>query len=112
MEPFVGEIRLFSMNFSPKGWAACEGQLLPINQNQTLYSLLGTTYGGDGRVNFALPDLRGRIPVGVGQAPGVPSSQDLGQQNVRLAQGAQTEEPGVLGLTYCIAVAGIYPSRS
>lgn len=65
-EPFVGEIRLVSCNFAPKGWALCNGQLLPINQNQGLFSLLGTTYGGDGRVNFALPDLRGRVPVGFG----------------------------------------------
>ena len=62
-EPFVGEIRLVSFGFPPKGWAACNGQLLPINQNQALFSLLGTTYGGDGRVNFALPDLRGRMPM-------------------------------------------------
>jgi microcystin-dependent protein len=66
-EPFLGEIRLFSFNFPPKGWAFCNGQLLPINQNQALFSLLGTTYGGDGRVNFALPDLRGRIPFHSGQ---------------------------------------------
>jgi microcystin-dependent protein len=58
--PFLGELKLISFNFAPKGWAFCNGQLLPINQNQALFSLLGTTYGGDGRVNFALPDLRGR----------------------------------------------------
>ncbi|HSH17017.1 MAG TPA: tail fiber protein [Verrucomicrobiae bacterium] len=62
-EPFLSEIRLFSFNFAPRGWALCNGQLLPINQNQALFSLLGTTYGGDGRVNFALPDLRGRVPI-------------------------------------------------
>jgi microcystin-dependent protein len=62
-EPFLAEIRLMSFNFAPKGWAFCNGQLLPINQNQALFSLLGTTYGGDGRVNFALPDLRGRVPI-------------------------------------------------
>lgn len=65
-EPFLAEIRLMSFNFPPKGWALCNGQLLPINQNQGLFSLLGTTYGGDGRVNFGLPDLRGRVPIGVG----------------------------------------------
>lgn len=65
-EPFLAEIRLFSFVFAPKGWALCNGQLLPINQNQALFSLLGTTYGGDGRVNFALPDLRGRIPIHMG----------------------------------------------
>lgn len=65
-EPFLGELRLFSFGFAPRGWALCNGQLLPINQNQALFSLLGTTYGGDGRVNFALPDLRGRIPIHMG----------------------------------------------
>jgi len=64
--PFLGEIKIISWNFPPKGWAFCNGQLLPINQNQALFSILGTTYGGDGRVNFALPDLRGRVPVHVG----------------------------------------------
>src|SRR5918992_5716263 len=65
-EPFLSEIRIMSFNFAPKGWALCNGQLLPINQNQALFSLLGTTYGGDGRVNFALPDLRTRVPIHVG----------------------------------------------
>ena len=65
-EPFLSEIRLMSFQFAPKGWALCDGQLLPINQNQPLFSLLGTTFGGDGRVNFALPDLRGRAPIHVG----------------------------------------------
>lgn len=65
-EPFLAEIRLFSFGFAPKGWALCNGQLLPINQNQALFSLLGTMYGGDGRVNFALPDLRDRTPIKVG----------------------------------------------
>jgi microcystin-dependent protein len=65
-EPFLSEIRIMSFDFAPKGWALCTGQLLPINQNQALFSLLGTTYGGDGRVNFALPDLRGRAPIHVG----------------------------------------------
>lgn len=65
-EPFLSEVRLMSFVFAPKGWALCNGQLLPINQNQALFSLLGTTFGGDGRVNFALPDLRGRAPIHVG----------------------------------------------
>lgn len=65
-EPFLSEIRIFSFVFAPKGWALCDGQLLPINQNQGLFSLLGTTFGGDGRVNFALPDLRARTPIHVG----------------------------------------------
>jgi len=65
-EPFLSEIRLMSFGFPPKGWALCDGQLLPINQNQALFSLLGTTYGGDGRVNFALPNLQGRVPLHMG----------------------------------------------
>lgn len=65
-EPFLSEIRIMSFIFPPKGWALCNGQLLPINQNQALFSLLGTTFGGDGRVNFGLPDLRGRTPIHVG----------------------------------------------
>ncbi len=65
-EPFLSEIRIMSFNFAPRGWALCNGQLLPINQNQALFALLGTTFGGDGRVNFALPDLRARTPLHVG----------------------------------------------
>ena len=65
-EPYLAEIRIFSFNFPPKGWALCNGQLLPINQNQALFSLLGTVYGGDGRIKFALPNLQGRMPVHVG----------------------------------------------
>ena len=64
-EPFLAEIRITSFNFAPQGWAMCNGQLLPINQNQALFSLLGTTYGGNGQTNFALPDLRGRVPIHV-----------------------------------------------
>jgi len=67
-EPFLAEIRMMSFGFAPRGWALCNGQLLPINQNQGLFSLLGTTYGGNGQVNFALPDLRGRVPIHVGGA--------------------------------------------
>jgi microcystin-dependent protein len=65
-EPFLSEIRMFSFGFPPRGWALCDGQLLPINQNQGLFSLLGTTYGGDGRVNFGLPNLQGRVPIHMG----------------------------------------------
>lgn len=65
-EPFLSEIRIFSFGFAPKGWALCNGQLLPINQNQALFSLLGTTFGGDGRVNFGLPNLQGNVPIHVG----------------------------------------------
>lgn len=66
--PYMGEIRLASFNFAPKNWALCNGQLLPINQNQALFALLGTNYGGNGQTNFGLPDLRGRVPVGIGHS--------------------------------------------
>lgn len=77
-EPFLSEIRIMSFSFPPKGWALCDGQLLPINQNQALFSLLGTTYGGNGKSNFALPDLQGRAPMHPGQGPGL-SLHDLGE---------------------------------
>ncbi len=70
VEPFLGQIEYFGFNFPPRGWAQCDGQLLPINQNQSLYSLLGTTFGGDGRTSFALPDMRGRMPVHDGGSAG------------------------------------------
>lgn len=69
-EPFLAEVRIVGFNFAPRGWAFCDGQILPINQNQSLYSLLGTTYGGDGRTSFALPDMRGRAPMHVGRSNG------------------------------------------
>lgn len=77
-DPFVAEIRIFPFNFAPKGWAWCDGQLLPISQSTALFSLLGTTYGGDGKSNFALPDLQGRAPMQPGQGPGL-SLHDLGE---------------------------------
>ena len=77
-EKYIGEIRMFAGNFAPKDWAICNGQLLPINQNQALFSLLGTTYGGNGQTNFALPDFRGKVPVHFGQGPGL-SEYSLGQ---------------------------------
>ncbi len=73
MEPTLAQIVMFGGNFAPRGWALCDGQLLPISQNQALFSLLGTMYGGDGRITFALPDLRGRGPIGPGQGPGLPN---------------------------------------
>lgn len=77
-DPFVAEIRIFPFNFAPTGWAFCDGQLLPISQNTALFSLLGTTYGGDGKSNFALPGLQGRAPMHPGQGPGL-SLHDLGE---------------------------------
>ncbi len=79
-EPFVGEIRMFAGNFAPRGWAYCDGQLLAISQNDALFSLLGTIYGGDGRTSFGLPDLRGRIPVHAGTGPGL-SNRRLGAKS-------------------------------
>jgi microcystin-dependent protein len=166
MENFLGEIRLMSFVFPPKGWALCNGQLLPINQNQALFSLLGTTYGGDGRVNFALPNLQGRIPMhlgngwSLGNAGGEtahtlttgelaahthavaassqsgggsadPTNRYLGAANdvyhpvaqslaalrpetVTAAGGGQahTNQQPYLTLSYCIALVGIFPSRT
>ena len=77
-DPFVAEIRVFPFNFAPRGWAWCDGQLLPLSQNTALFSLLGTTYGGNGKSNFALPDLQGRAPMHPGQGPGL-SLHDLGE---------------------------------
>jgi microcystin-dependent protein len=70
-EPFLAEVKIFGFNFAPRGFAFCDGQILPIDQNQSLYSLLGTSFGGDGRTSFALPDLRGRVPVHTGGGPGL-----------------------------------------
>jgi len=82
-EPFLAEIRIMGFNFAPRGWAFCDGQILPINQNQSLYSLLGTTYGGDGRTSFALPDIRGRTPIHVGE--GHREGQKSGEETHTLA---------------------------
>lgn len=78
-ECFVGEIRMFGGNFAPRNWAMCNGQLLPVSQNDALFSLLGTIYGGDGRTTFALPDLRGRVPIHMGHGPGL-SDRKIGQR--------------------------------
>ncbi len=103
-EPFLSEIRIFSFNFAPKGWAQCNGQLLPINQNQGLFSLLGTTYGGDGRVNFALPNLRGQVPIHFGSghtlgekggASAVTITQSTMPQHLHFAQGTSNSSGNV-----------------
>ena len=141
-EPFLSEIRIMSFAFAPKGWAFCNGQTLPINQNQALFALLGTTYGGDGRVTFALPDNRGRTPIHTGNGHGLgemggeqahtltlaetPSHAHLpcrGQPThltglnpvaVQTVGGSQAHEnmQPYLGLNFCIALQGIFPSRS
>ncbi len=88
-EPFLGQVILFAGNFAPRNWALCQGQLLPINSNQSLFSILGTQYGGDGRTTFALPDLRGRAPLSHGQGPGLSNRQigeRGGQEQVSLSE--------------------------
>ncbi len=135
-EAMIGEIKMFAGNFAPRGWAFCEGQLLPISQNTALFSILGTTYGGDGRTTFGLPDLRGRAPIHPGTGPGL-STFRLGQKG-----GAETlalmvvgvsdrskDKVGVVGqsvsstvpinkrdpyiaINYIIALYGTYPSRN
>lgn len=92
MDPFIAEIILFGGNFAPRGWAFCDGQLLPISQNTALFSLLGTIYGGDGRTTFALPDLRGRVPIHPGTGPGL-STVRLGERG-----GQETVTLGVANL--------------
>ena len=164
-EPFLSEIRIFSFNFPPKGWAFCNGQLLPINQNQALFALLGTTYGGNGQTTFALPDLRDKAPIHVGNghtlgetagAPAVTinmqqmpqhihfvnasssnqggsaspagrflggvtnmyhdftSPQPIAPDTITQVGGSQphTNQQPLLGLNFCIALQGIFPSRN
>lgn len=88
-EPFLSEIKMYGFNFAPRGWALCDGQILPINQNQSLYSLLGTTYGGDGRTSFALPDLRSRSPRMNGNLNGGGAPQGPGGTNLGAKSGAE-----------------------
>lgn len=131
-EPYLGEIMQFGGNFCPRGWAKTNGQLLAISQNSALFSLLGTIYGGDGRTTFALPDLRGRVAVGVGRGPGL-SEYRVGKKGGReqavspsvgieessnpdaaAARGGMPEDirQPYLAITTCIALNGTYPSRS
>ena len=105
-DPFVAEIRMFPFNFAPKGWAWCNGQLLPLSQNTALFSLLGTTYGGDGKSNFALPNLQGSAPMHPGQGPGL-SLHDLGEtggsETVTLLE---SEIPAHVHTLQCAVVPG------
>lgn len=117
-EPFLSEIRIFSFNFPPKGWAFCNGQFLPINQNQALFSLLGTTYGGNGQTTFALPNLQGRVPIKegaghtLGEAAGssaVTISQQTMPQHLHFLQGTTTVAnsvtlPGAVPGTFNVAI--------
>ncbi len=133
-EPFIGEIRMFGGNFAPRGWALCDGQLLRIADNSALFSLLGTIYGGDGRTTFGLPDLRGRVPVHMGQGPGMTNrriGQRAGAETVTLstaelpshthAMGASSQAgtsagpaaavPAAVGLTAQYSTAGASPGN-
>lgn len=117
-ESYLGDVKLVAFNFQQRGWMECDGRLLPISQNTALFSLLGTMYGGDGRTTFALPDLRGRVPVGVGNGPGlnpVKQGEKTGGQQIA---GGEKEDPNTgtqtptLGLRYLICVQGMFPSRN
>lgn len=138
-DPFVGEIRMFAGNFAPRGWAFCDGQLLAVSQNDDLFSLLGTIYGGDGRTTFGLPDMRGRLPIHAGQGPGLSRDFRLGSKTgaenaaiadtrsvvsgVRINRGVavNAQSTPVVGaaepihpalcVNFIIALFGIYPSR-
>jgi len=128
MDPFLGQVIMFAGNFAPRGWAFCEGQLLSISSNTALFSILGTTYGGDGRTTFGLPDLRGRGPIGVGTGPGLPtvrqgerlgnatttlSVANLPQANILLpssSDDASSDEPA--GLAPALTETNSYASPS
>jgi microcystin-dependent protein len=139
MEPFIGEITMFAGNFAPRGWAFCDGQLLPISQYSALFSILGTTYGGDGRTTFGLPDMRGRVGIHAGSGPGlstyrlgqkagsekaalplretaIPGSETLGSTGQKVAQITGVNQVDVrqpyLSINYIIALQGIFPSRN
>lgn len=111
-EPFLGEIRIVGFPYAPRGYAQCQGQRMPIAQNAALFSLLGVCYGGDGQNDFALPDLRGRMPIGIGQAKG----RTRIQPGDTVETGARPDTPLTdalqgLGLNFVIAVEGTFPSR-
>lgn len=105
MDQTVGEIRIFAGTFAPTGWAICNGALLPISENQALFTIIGTTYGGDGQTTFALPDLRNRAPVHQG------GSLQLGQQAAAVAAAGQQQSPPWLDVNFIIALEGIYPTQ-
>ena len=128
-DPFLGQVIMFAGNFAPRGWAFCDGQLLPISSNSALFSLLGTTYGGEGWTTFALPDLRGRAPIHAGRGPGL-SERRLGDKggsetitnnktvssggsnNVQVAADNPDNMQPYLAINYIIALQGTFPSRS
>ncbi|HAE13956.1 MAG: tail fiber protein [Chitinophagales bacterium] len=104
----LGEVRLFAGSFAPRGWAFCDGQILNISEYSALFSIIGTYYGGDGRTTFALPDLRGAVPVGVGLSNGA-NTLDVGE-SVKLGRDANGVKG--LGMHYIICTSGIFPSRN
>ncbi len=135
LEPYLGEIMLWPMDYAPRGWAFCDGRLMSIAQNSALFALLWTTYGGDGRTTYALPDLRGRVPVGAGQGPGL-SNREFGEPGgservsfsvtqlpelsgdpassvlaLPAGQDSISTMPPFLTLNYVIALQGVFPSR-
>ena len=103
--PYVGQILIFGCNFAPAGWALCQGQLLPISENETLFQLIGTTYGGDGQSTFGLPDLQGRVPVHMGQGPGITQNYQIGGQ-------PHNNMMPYLTLNFCISLFGVFPSQN
>ncbi len=108
-QPFLGEIKIFSFNFAPRGWSLCNGQLLPIAQNQALFALLGTTYGGNGTINFALPNFQSRVPIHFGQGPGLPSyvlGQVAGVENVTLLSTQMPQHNHPVACNNAVATAG------
>jgi microcystin-dependent protein len=107
MEVFLGMIAIFPYNFVPKGWAECNGQLVPIHSNQALFALIGTTYGGDGKTNFALPNLQDGIPIGKGQRTSVGQVTPISSSS----HGRQNKDLKRLNIIYAIATEGLWPSR-
>ena len=109
MDPFIGQITLFAGDFAPRGWAKCEGQLIPISQNTALFSILGTMYGGDGRTTFALPDLRGRVPISAGTGPGLSSysqGEKAGTEGVALTPAQMpAHSHGLTGVNVAVNVS-------
>ena len=131
-EPILGQVQMFAFNFCPRGWAKADGSILSISEHTALFSLLGTIYGGDGRTTFALPDLRGRDPIGMGQGQGLESyalgqkggSEEVNLPSISVKEGkagpSVYKDSGVgfnniqpyIAMNYCIALEGIYPSRN
>ncbi|MEO0861912.1 MAG: tail fiber protein [Pseudomonadota bacterium] len=123
MDPFIGQITIFAGNFAPRGWAFCDGQLMPIDQNTSLFSILGTSFGGNGTSTFALPDLRGCVPMHPGHGAGL-TPRTLGQRvgvdakemNLERTEDGQTADQPAPHSSVCvnfiIALEGIYPSRN